>query len=370
MMKGGRVVVVGGGIIGAAVFQHLCAQADREVVLVEQARPAAGASAFSGGILRTFHLDDAITDQAIRGMQFYEQLARRYETEFKIHRTGFLTLVGTDDVTAARTQFARSAARVPLQWLSADAAAGMLGGQFNASVAGAVYEPGAGYVDVQSLMALLLRTGVRAGGQLRQGVTLHDIAVDDGAVSGVLTGDGAIECELVVMCTGAWTASLAARLGVVSPVPTRNKVIQVNRIQPRRSDVGLPGFVDLETGLYGRPDGSGILIGCPVDVWDIDPDLVEAPSSEQYQEVVRRGAKRFQWLDRACVVGGSRRQDAYTENGLGAVAWSPTVAGLLFATGYSGGGVKVAPVAAEQVGEQIRRAGAPGNRTTARYAHG
>lgn len=370
MKRGRQIVVVGGGIIGAAVFMKLSEQYGADVLLIEQGRPAAGASAFSGGILRAFHLDSAMTNEAISGIRFYEDLARRRGEELRIERTGFLTLVGESSRSAARAQYERCAATINMRWLSAAEAGRMLGSALDTGVVGAVYEPDAGYVDVPALVSLMLRCGTEHGGRILSGVTLDGIVAHAGAVARVTTSDGAHDCDTVVMCTGAWTPTLAARLGVALPEPLRSKAIQVNRIQPRRSCTRMPGFLDLDTGVYGRPDRPGMLIGCPVDSWDIDPDLVEPPMVAQYQEVLRRGTARFRWLDSSCVLGGSRRQDAYTGSGAGSIAWSPSMRGLLFATGYSGSGVKVAPVAAERVIEQLRAAAPPARAAAAlEHAH-
>lgn len=345
-----RVAVVGGGVIGAAVFHRLSQAYGDAVLLVERARrhAPAGASAVSGGIVRVFHLDEQLCEDALAGLRFFQQLASLHGQAFSLRRTGFLTLVGSAQLEAARSRVAQLGKLIELKWLSGAEAAAMLGAPPDPAVAAAVYEPHAGYVDVPALTALLLELGCSHGGVVRHGLAVDGIASAGGAVCGIETGEGRIDCDSVVLCTGAWTPALAQRLGVALGQPLRTKAIQINRVAPTLSRSALPAFVDLTSDVYGRPDGELVLLGCPVDCWDVDPDLVEAPEPAQYRDVVRRGRQRFPWLDEARVVSGSRRPDAYSASGRGEVAWSPSLRGLLVASGYSGGGVKLAPVAAAQ----------------------
>ena len=48
--------------------------------------------------------------------------------------------------------------------------------------------------------------------------TVHDVVVRDGAVHGVVTDHGTIECEYVVNAAGMWARQLGARSGVTIPL--------------------------------------------------------------------------------------------------------------------------------------------------------
>ena len=89
-MKRARIVIVGGGIVGAAVFQRLARLHGPEVLLIEKSRPGHGATAYSGGIVRAFHLDPLLAERCAEGLRHYRNLTRNTAGEFRIHRTGFL----------------------------------------------------------------------------------------------------------------------------------------------------------------------------------------------------------------------------------------------------------------------------------------
>jgi len=354
-MNAHRTVIVGGGIIGAAVFQRLSRAWGREVLMIEKSRPGLGATAFSGGIVRAFHLDPLLAEPCAQGLQFYRGLAQASGSEFQIHRTGFLQLIDEAHHAAAREAYASLSGQVALEWLTADAAASRFKLASQQGLCAAVYEPGAGHVDPLLLARLLTGMGQREGGVAMTGVELRGITTRNGAACGIETNLGHIVCEQVVVCTGAWTPELSQRLGVRAPFVLRSKAIQINLVSRKAQAVALPAFVDLGSEAYGRPHGAdAAFIGCPVDAWDIDPEIVMPPSADARNEALARARQRFAWLDDSEALGGYRRHDAYDASGRGVVAWADSPAGVLIAAGFSGNGVKLAPATAQAVASRLQ----------------
>jgi len=64
------IIVIGGGVIGASIFHHL-AQQGYQVGLIEKKTIASGCTAWSGGIVRCFHLDSVITERALYSWEYY-----------------------------------------------------------------------------------------------------------------------------------------------------------------------------------------------------------------------------------------------------------------------------------------------------------
>ncbi len=345
-----RIVIAGGGIIGAAVFQRLSRAWGREVLLIEKSRPGLGATAFSGGIVRAFHLDPLLAEQCVQGLHFYRNLARTSGGEFSIQRTGFLQLIDEAHCAQARAAHASLSNEVELEWMTAEAAASRFHLASRQGLCAAVYEPEAGHVDPLSLARLLTSMGQQDGGAAMTGVELQGITSENGTVCGVETNIGRIGCEQVVVCTGAWTPALNRRLGVCAPAVLRSKAIQINLMSRKAEAQPLPAFVDLSTEAYGRPQGAGaVFIGCPVDTWDIDPEIVTPPLADARADAIARAGQRFAWLDGSVALGGYRRFDAYDATGRGVVAWADAPSGVLVAAGFSGNGVKLAPAAAQAV---------------------
>jgi sarcosine oxidase subunit beta len=349
------IVIVGGGIIGAAVFNRLTQTFGPNVLLIEKSRQGFGATAFSGGILRAYHIDQRISYLCSKGIEFYRNLARTSDSAFFVHRTGFLQLIDSDHREAAQRSYEDLKPHVTLEWLTASEASGRFSLAENHKLSAAVFEPEAGYVDPLQVSRVLITMGKAAGGITMEGVELQDIDTANGSACAVITNCGRISCDRVILCTGAWTPNLTQRIGALAPVELRSKAIQVNIISRNANAIELPAFADACTEAYGRPEGKDYaLIGSPVDLWDVDPEILTAPTDDARADALSRARKCFQWIDESSAMGGYRRHDAYDATGRGIVAWAVGMSGVLIAAGFSGSGVKLAPSVAEAVASHIQ----------------
>jgi glycine/D-amino acid oxidase-like deaminating enzyme len=149
--------------------------------------------------------------------------------------------------------------------------------------------------------------------------------------------------DRVVVAAGAWSPGLLA--GLERAGPGRHtlitKLIQYTRFETD-APPGLPAFVDETTGLYGRPDQNGLLLGLPTTGWRVDPQQLEADAGlvTRVADVAQlRLGLRCPLRDQpnTTVVG----VDCYTEpTGL---ALRPVVpdCGIYSFTGGSGGSAKI-----------------------------
>lgn len=350
-MKDFRFVIVGGGIIGAAVFQRLSQFFGADVLMIDKANQDLGATAFSGGILRAFHLDSVLAKRCAYGIRFYRDLAASTSGKLNIVRTGFLQMFDVAHHEQALSAYLSLSTQVELEWMTPREAGSRFGLVTTNELSAAVFEPGAGYVDPQALARTLTEMGKEVGGVAMSRVDLLGIVTaTSGVTTGIETNIGTINCQKVILCTGAWTPGLAQRLALDPPVELRSKAIQVNIVSREVTSQSFPAFVDLSSEAYGRPHGAtAALVGCPVEEWDIDPNEMVPPSRLACEEAIARARQRFDWVTNSTVIGGYRRHDAYESSGRGIVAWSKNTPGVLVASGFSGNGVKLAPATAEEV---------------------
>ncbi|MEF2528236.1 FAD-dependent oxidoreductase [Streptomyces sp. CS62] len=88
-------VVVGGGVIGAAIAHRLALAGLGRIVLCDQGRVSAqGATSRSGGLLRLHHTSVADTRLAARSLPVFEQWADVIGGDCGYRRTGFVMIVG------------------------------------------------------------------------------------------------------------------------------------------------------------------------------------------------------------------------------------------------------------------------------------
>lgn len=341
------VVVVGGGIVGSAVFARLAASGKR-VVLLERSRFGQGSSGWSGGILRCYHPSQTLSEMASAGLPDFQAVEDKGGATF--HRCGFLYFVYPGQEETARQRIAQLLPRTAIEWLDAERARERFPSIRWTGLAGAVFEPDAGHMDPVAVSRHWVREARILGQQALEGVAFTGVVSDEHGLNGVHTTLGLLRTRHLVLCPGAWSANLARISGLSLPKSVVAKAIQLNTFATTKSVDGHPAYIDPKLGLYGRGEGKNLVhAGCPVPEWGIDPDR-DVPLSLPYLtsslELARR---RFEWAEGATGSGGWRRFDAYTQDEHGVVATCSRTPGVHWATGFSGGGFKLAPAVARQV---------------------
>ena len=145
------VVVVGGGVVGTAVFHRLCTETRLRTILVEQSRFALGSTGWSGAVIRCFDLDRLLTDLACEGVRYYRQLP--HEVAIATRRPmQFLHFIYPDQEKYARDEVARLASDIELDWLPRKQAEARFPQMSWEGLAGAVFEPEAGVLFARRLV--------------------------------------------------------------------------------------------------------------------------------------------------------------------------------------------------------------------------
>lgn len=282
------VVVVGGGIMGAATAYFLAADGDRDVTLVERDNIAAGSTGDSSAILRHHYGDDAIyTEMAHWSHEFFREFEARTGQPIA-HADSPLVRFGEDseptdyaaagydvleahDIPVTRYESGELAEQYPMY-------DGLERFDF------AVSDDSAAYSDGTDAANGFARAAADAGATVVTGVGAESIAVEDGAVVGVDTEDGRVDCEDVVVAAGPWTPELAADVGVDVPItPTREQVVildppeeYVESFPELTPTTSMPGGE-----WYLRPDfGDNVLVATHYLTEETDPDRYDDTPDE------------------------------------------------------------------------------------------
>ncbi|MEY9949755.1 NAD(P)/FAD-dependent oxidoreductase [Kitasatospora sp. GAS1066B] len=323
-------VVVGAGVIGAAIALEL-ARTGRQVVVVDKAGAAGhGSTSASSAIIRFNYstFDGVATAWEAQHLwtswpDHLRLTGRRPLAAF--HRTGAVLLdspaVTPSGVTAlfdrAGVQYERWDAPTLCRRLPGidtgrywppkpvdddaffDAPTGELG---------ALFTPDAGFVDDPQLAAQNLAD---AAGELGASFLFHHtvVAVDRHAdrVAGIRLADGTrIATPVVVNAAGPWSGGLNRLSGVgddftIGVRPLREEVHQIVAPSGHTAGPGLgPVVADLDLGTYLRAASSGhLLVGgteppCDLPEWIDDPDEADPrPTAHRFRTQVTRAARRF-----------------------------------------------------------------------------
>ncbi|MGB3329774.1 MAG: FAD-dependent oxidoreductase [Thermomicrobiales bacterium] len=234
-----RIVVIGGGIVGASAAWHL-AQGGAEVVLVDRfdrgQATAAGAGIVSPGPSR--HEAEAFYALAKPAVAYYPELvgglAEVGQTDTGYEVVGELYLSESAEESAQLDGIydrimQRREQGVPnigdVEWLDTQAVREMFPA-VRPEIPRAIHIPGAARVDGAKMRDAML------GGAVQQGVRrVHgpaSLIVDGDTVRGVMVDGERIEADTLVLAAGAWTNELIAPLGVGLPVaPQKGQIVHI-----------------------------------------------------------------------------------------------------------------------------------------------
>jgi sarcosine oxidase subunit beta len=353
------VVVVGAGVVGAAIAFHLTRLGVREVVTLEKGAVAGRASGRSGALVRTHYtnLDEARV--ALAALPWFEEWPERVGGDCGFTPTGFLQMVDRRDRPTLRSNVERlRRVGVDTGLVEADEILELAPYVRLADGELAAYEPRSGYADPVATTAGFATAARRMGATVSEGVAVMEVLTAAGQVRGVRTTAGDIASPTVVLANGAWSTSLLRPLGVELDItPIWAQVTFVAR--PGGLPAGPSGhltIIDRANGCYLRPQGEDLtLLGLSAfrrPLPDLDADRPE--EEPEFAELARLHAgRRIPGLADAHRMRGHGGPLDVTADRRMVLGAAPGVPGLYLAVGMSGGGFKKAPAIGACVAELI-----------------
>lgn len=267
------VVIVGGGVIGAAVA-YFFAKRGISCSLLDKGRIGGESSNAASGILSSSAGQSQYSRLAQRSLQLFHELTPviRQDSGIDIEfaQCGDLTLAMNESDAIALRGLANqlSAMGEDARWLDS-AELREMEPHLNPSIPGAMFDPESCRVNNQRLANALALAAQRHGTNIRQGVEVTGLMIEDGRVAGVIERQGATHAGTVVLAAGAWTGAMASwlygdrapsygQVAMVKPV----KGVNLN-VQPAHGSVSriIHGSWGI---LVPRNDGS-MIIGATVE---------------------------------------------------------------------------------------------------------
>jgi len=354
MSRPADVLVVGGGVIGAAVSWAL-AGAGLAVRLLERGEIAGEASGAAAGMLAPI-AEGAEPGPALRArldsFAWFSELvpalreASGLDPEYVV--SGSLRVAATDVAAAALRAEAERVAEHGLVWLAADDLARTAPGIAPAVRArGGLLATRDAHVRSPLLTRAFAGAAERMGAEITTGVAVRGLLRSGDAIAGVATSDGPIPGGAVVLCPGCFTAECASWIGgdVALPIePVRGQIVAVE-LPP-----AMPGPIVWggDTYLVPKLDGS-LVIGATTERVGFD------------RRVTAGGVAHLLAAAEALVpgVGGARFLGAWaglrpdTPDHLPLVGAWPGTPGLFLAAGHYRNGVLLAPLTARLVADAV-----------------
>lgn len=255
---GSQYVVIGAGLAGAATAWQL-ARAGHEVTLLERTRPATqdGSSHGSARIFRYAYPDRLYAELAVRARTGFDELEA-------IAGQQLITPAGSLDFGALRNVRALAdvlgEAGVEHELLSTEETRARF--PQIATDSEALWQPGAGVIDAETTVRVLVDAAVTAGARL---VTDWPVGLVTASSSGYQvhgSGGRSLDAERVVVAAGGWLPTLVERVPLPDGFRSRLPSFQISQENAyhfpyREAAVAWPTFIHKGAAIqtYSLPGG-------------------------------------------------------------------------------------------------------------------
>ena len=257
-----RVVIIGGGVIGASVAYHLALMGWTDVLLLEQGQLSCGTTWHAAGLVGQLRATENGTRLVQYSTELYERLEEETGLSAGFRRCGGVTVARTHDrmVQLRRTAATAAAYQLDCELITPAQARDRYPIMAVDDIVGAIWLPGDGRANPTDLTAALARGARNRGVLIRERVRVTGIRTRAGAVTGVRTDQGDIEAEVVVNCAGQWAKQVGAMCGVTVPLHSAEHFYVVTeRIDGAHRD--LPVLRDPDGYTYFKEEVGGLVVG-------------------------------------------------------------------------------------------------------------
>ena len=265
-----RVVVIGGGVVGASVIYHLAKLGWTDVCLLERSVLTAGSSWHAAGGIHALNADPNIAALQAYTIDLLSEIEEESGHNIGLHMTGGLTMAGTPD----RWEWLQSAYRIfqsigisDCRLVSPEEAGELNPIMSTEGLLGGMWADREGYVDTTGTVHAYAIAARKRGAEYHEHTKVEALEqTRDGWR--VITDKGVITCEHVVNAAGLWAKQVGRMAGIELPVSPLKHHYLVSDTIPllEEIDFEVPMTVDLEGFTYLRQDQKGVLLG----IYEID----------------------------------------------------------------------------------------------------
>lgn len=346
-----RVVVIGGGVIGASVAYHLGHLGwGADTILLERDRLTSGTTWHAAGLMVAFgSFSETSTKMRLYTRDLYASLEAETGQSTGFAPIGFIEAAADEGRLEEyrRVSAFNRLCGVEIHEISPREIADLFPIARTDDLLAGFYVPQDGRVNPVDATMALAKGARMQGVTVLEGTPVVDVLVKNGRVVGVRTDKGDIECEYVVNCTGMWARQLAAKSGVTVPNQAAEHYYLITDTIPGL-DPDLPVFEDPDSYGYYRPEGDGLMIGLFETVcapWNVDkiPEdasfLTLPPDWDRMGPYVEKAMARVPISMEVGIKTFFCGPESFTPDLAPVVGESPEVAGYFVAAGMNSVGI-------------------------------
>jgi dimethylglycine dehydrogenase len=264
MKSHAKVVVIGGGVVGASVLYHLTKAGWKDVLLIERAELTSGSTWHAAGGMHTVNGDPNVAKLQQYTIELYKEIERISGQSCGVHITGGIMLAGTRErldwlkMAKARGRYLG----MDLEIISVDEAAKLFPLLEKKHFTGAMYDPIEGHVDPYGVTHAYAKSAQIGGAEIVRHTLVTDLKARADGSWDVITDHGNVHAEHVVNAGGLWAREVGRMVGIELPILAMEHQYLITGDMPEL--VGKKEqlhAIDFEGEIYIRQERGGMLMG-------------------------------------------------------------------------------------------------------------
>ncbi len=266
-----RVVVIGGGVVGASVLYHLAKLGWTDVAILERSVLTAGSSWHAAGGVHALNADPNIAALQTYTIDLLSEIEAESGHDISLHMTGGISVASAPE----RWEWLQATYRIyqtmgieDCHLMTPDEIADRCPIINTEGVLGGLWADREGHIDPSAVVHAYAKAARQRGAEVIE----HNRVVElnhrpDGSWD-VATEKGTIHAEHVVNAAGLWAKQVGRMVGVELPVsPLAHHYLVTDSIpELEAADAEMPMMIDLEGFTYMRQERTGVLVG----IYEID----------------------------------------------------------------------------------------------------
>jgi len=359
------VVVIGGGIAGAAAAYYL-AKAGAKVTLVEKGIIAEGTGGCSGGALTLLDKTPGLLlELGQASLKLYETLEDELDYDFNYRNCGTLVPLKSEEERLMVETYFEPLVKEGLEIVTYSkemlrSSEPELADDFLAGI----FCPTDGIVDPVRLILGLTWGAKRFGAKVLIECEVQNLTLEQDQTITVHTNKGEFNASHVVNAAGVWSPKIAAYLGLDIPVIPRQGQLAFMEPGPtllnsfildaKYFDVKFESGSNVDSDSIGvatvvEQRGPYIMLGGSRGFVGMD----WTPDDKVISRIIERGISFFPKLAQRRCVSKVACLRPYTADHYPVIGIMEAIPSFVFATGYEGDGIGLGPIAGKLVSELV-----------------
>jgi sarcosine oxidase subunit beta len=347
-----QVVIIGSGIIGAAIAYYLTRKGISNVLVLEQGEIGfqGATSACLGGLRIQFS-----TAVNIRFSLISRKVYQRFKEEFGVDPLfkpyGYLFLTTTDKQWEIFENTSRlmTELNLPIELLVPQEVFQRWPFIRVDDLSGGSYTEEDGFYSPIDILQAYVKKARQGGAVFMEKVQVTGISTKNNNAVGIQTKDGHnIKADIVVNATGPWAGRVASMAGLDLPISPLKRHLFLTDTFHELPNI-FPMVIDVDSGWYMKREGRALIIGGPTG----SKSFSQHVDFDAEEWTAEKSIQRIPALERAKIIRGWVGHYEMTPDHHAVIGSFPELQNFICAAGFSGHGFQHAPATGMIVAELI-----------------